>query len=179
MLMTVLGELCRVVPCCIIFELASLEFVLTSFNYSSVIHSIQVFMYKCVCVCVYWYTYILLFLHRLKDVLPREYCKEKAIDKLISAVSSQKNFSSSYIYSTYICACTGHLYTCTFALCICLQEHRKLYGMSVLHAKFRYIELCRSLRTYGVSFFAVKVCITFTICTCACMWFYTCSLVKM
>lgn len=35
--------------------------------------------------------------------------------------------------------------------------------MSVLNAKFRYIELCRSLRTYGVSFFAVKVHVP---CTC-------------
>ena len=29
----------------------------------------------------------------------------------------------------------------------------------MLNAKFRYIQLCRSLRTYGVSFFAVKVCV--------------------
>jgi talin len=56
----------------------------------------------------------------LKQVLPQEYFKEKAIDTLIST------------------------------------EHRKLYELSVLNAKFRYIQLCRSLRTYGVSFFAVK-----------------------
>lgn len=28
--------------------------------------------------------------------------------------------------------------------------------MSELNAKFRYIQLCRSLRTYGVTFFLVK-----------------------
>ena len=36
------------------------------------------------------------------------------------------------------------------------QEYRKLYGMNELNAKFRYIELCHSLKTYGV-FFLVKV----------------------
>ena len=36
-------------------------------------------------------------------------------------------------------------------------EHRKLHTMSELNAKFRYIQLCRSLRTYGVTFFLVKV----------------------
>ena len=37
-----------------------------------------------------------------------------------------------------------------------VQEHRKLHNMSELNAKFRYIQLCRSLRTYGVTFFLVK-----------------------
>ena len=37
-----------------------------------------------------------------------------------------------------------------------LQEHRKLQGMSELNAKFRYVQLCRSLKTYGVTFFEVK-----------------------
>ena len=36
-------------------------------------------------------------------------------------------------------------------------QHRKTHNMSEIHAKFRYIELCRSLRTYGVTFFLVKV----------------------
>ena len=36
------------------------------------------------------------------------------------------------------------------------HEHRKLQGMSDLNAKYRYIQLCRSLKTYGVSFFSVK-----------------------
>lgn len=36
-------------------------------------------------------------------------------------------------------------------------EHRKLHNLSELNAKFRYIQLCRSLRTYGVTFFLVKV----------------------
>ena len=38
-----------------------------------------------------------------------------------------------------------------------LQEHRKLLGMSTANAKLRYIELCRHMKHYGVSFFAVKV----------------------
>jgi hypothetical protein len=40
------------------------------------------------------------------------------------------------------------------------QEHRKLQGMSELNAKFRYVQLCRSLKTYGVTFFLVKVSCT-------------------
>ncbi len=54
-------------------------------------------------------------------------------------------FYNNFMHNVSVC-------TCVFA-----QEHRKLFGMSEMNAKFRYIELCRSLRTYGVSFFAVKV----------------------
>ena len=36
-------------------------------------------------------------------------------------------------------------------------DHRKLHNLSEINAKFRYIQLCRSLRTYGVTFFLVKV----------------------
>lgn len=36
------------------------------------------------------------------------------------------------------------------------NEHRKLQGMTEWNAKYRYIQLCRSLKTYGVSFFLVK-----------------------
>ena len=36
-------------------------------------------------------------------------------------------------------------------------EHRKLHNLSEINARFRYIQLCRSLRTYGVTFFLVKV----------------------
>ena len=37
------------------------------------------------------------------------------------------------------------------------QEHRKLQGLNELNAKFRYVQLCRSLKTYGITFFVVKV----------------------
>lgn len=36
-------------------------------------------------------------------------------------------------------------------------EHRRLQGMNELNGKFRYVQLCRSLKTYGVTFFLVKV----------------------
>ena len=36
-------------------------------------------------------------------------------------------------------------------------DHRKLHNLSEINARFRYIQLCRSLRTYGVTFFLVKV----------------------
>ena len=36
-------------------------------------------------------------------------------------------------------------------------EHCKLINLSETNAKFRYIQFCRSLRTYGVTFFVVQV----------------------
>ena len=36
-------------------------------------------------------------------------------------------------------------------------EHCKLVNLSEINAKYRYIQFCRSLRTYGVIFFLVKV----------------------
>ena len=35
-------------------------------------------------------------------------------------------------------------------------EHRKLQGLSDLNAKFRYVQLSRSLKTYGITFFLVN-----------------------
>ncbi|KAJ3096387.1 Talin-1 [Phlyctochytrium planicorne] len=35
-------------------------------------------------------------------------------------------------------------------------EHGKLQGLNELNAKFRYVQLSRSLKTYGITFFAVK-----------------------
>jgi talin len=35
-------------------------------------------------------------------------------------------------------------------------EHGKLQGTTDLNAKFRYVQLIRSMKTYGVSFFLVK-----------------------
>lgn len=36
------------------------------------------------------------------------------------------------------------------------HEHKKLQGLSDLNAKFRYVQLSRSLKTYGITFFLVK-----------------------
>ena len=47
---------------------------------------------------------------------------------------------------------------------VIFSEHRKLHNLSELNAKFRYIQLCRSLRTYGVTFFLVKVCPSYLVC---------------
>ena len=35
-------------------------------------------------------------------------------------------------------------------------EHAKLEGMTTLNARLRYVQLCRSLKTYGVTFFPVQ-----------------------
>ncbi len=37
------------------------------------------------------------------------------------------------------------------------QEYSKLSGLSELYAKIKYIQLSRSLKTYGASFFYVMV----------------------
>lgn len=36
------------------------------------------------------------------------------------------------------------------------KEHRKLRGIKEVYAKFRYVQLCRSLKTFGAIFFNVK-----------------------
>lgn len=38
-----------------------------------------------------------------------------------------------------------------------LQEHKNCGEMTEIEAKVKYVKLARSLRTYGVSFFLVKV----------------------
>jgi talin len=38
-----------------------------------------------------------------------------------------------------------------------IKEYSKLIGMSEVNAKFRYIQLCRSLKTYGITTFVVKL----------------------
>jgi hypothetical protein len=38
------------------------------------------------------------------------------------------------------------------------QEHKKLGGLSEIDAKVKYTQLARSLKTYGITFFLVKVC---------------------
>ncbi|KAH6575177.1 hypothetical protein BASA50_007534 [Batrachochytrium salamandrivorans] len=35
-------------------------------------------------------------------------------------------------------------------------EHSKLQGMTEVNAKFRYVQMCRSLKTYGTTYFVVK-----------------------
>ena len=41
--------------------------------------------------------------------------------------------------------------------CIFLQEHKKYNGLAEIEAKVKYTHLCRSLKTYGITFFLVKV----------------------
>jgi len=41
---------------------------------------------------------------------------------------------------------------------VLLQEHKKLIGTSEVDAKVKYTQLARSLKTYGITFFLVKVC---------------------
>ena len=38
-----------------------------------------------------------------------------------------------------------------------LAEHKSLVGVSEINAKYRYIQLCRGLKAYGITFFTVKV----------------------
>ena len=52
-----------------------------------------------------------------------------------------------------------------------LQEHKKLVGISEVDAKVKYTQLARSLKTYGITFFLVKVCY---FCGCHGYLFYGC-----
>ena len=36
------------------------------------------------------------------------------------------------------------------------QEWKQYYGLNEMDARFRFIQLCRALKTYGVTFFLVK-----------------------
>ena len=42
-----------------------------------------------------------------------------------------------------------------------LAEHKNLIGTSEIDAKFRYVKLARSLSTFGVHFFLVRVSVLF------------------
>ena len=37
------------------------------------------------------------------------------------------------------------------------QEHKKMSGLSEIDGKVKYTQLARSLKTYGITFFLVKV----------------------
>lgn len=43
------------------------------------------------------------------------------------------------------------------SVCSNRQEHKDCGEMTEIEAKVKYVKLARSLRTYGVSFFLVKV----------------------
>jgi hypothetical protein len=45
------------------------------------------------------------------------------------------------------------------------QDHKNCGEMTEIEAKVKYVKLARSLRTYGVSFFLVKV----RLCLCVCV----------
>jgi hypothetical protein len=89
--------------------------------------------------------------------LPKEYVKTKGIEKKIFGVSC----------STYCTACKRRLdkYSGMYILLLCkLQEHKNItnlaidkHSMSEVEAKVKYTQVARSLKTYGITFFLVKV----------------------
>ena len=89
---------------------------------------------------------ILLNFSRIKEMLPKEYGKSKGIDKKIKEVCL-KNFLLKFSLGLFLKVFAGFF----------VQEHKRCYGLDELQAKFRYVQLCRSLKTYGVTFFLVKV----------------------
>ena len=44
------------------------------------------------------------------------------------------------------------------AIFLCFKEHKKWAGYSERDAKVKYTQQCRALKTYGITFFLVKVC---------------------
>jgi len=73
----------------------------------------------------------------IRDFLPKEYIKIKNVEKRIFLVS--------FINANKL------------DIILNLKEHKKHNGLSELDGKVKYTQLCRSLRTYGVTFFLVKV----------------------
>lgn len=74
----------------------------------------------------------------MREFLPKEYTKTKGVEKRIFQVSDDDERARPRLIAV-------------------VQEHKKLHDLSELDAKLKYTQLCRSLRTYGVTFFLVKV----------------------
>jgi len=49
------------------------------------------------------------------------------------------------------------------------QEHKKLSGLDELQGRYKYVQLCRGLKTYGVTFFLVKVFLSLLGCHFKCI----------
>jgi len=83
---------------------------------------------------------IVVFFFSIRDFLPKEYVKIKNVEKRIFLVSFYNQLNWFYLCNFFIS-----------------KEHKKHNGLSELDGKVKYTQLCRSLRTYGVTFFLVKV----------------------
>lgn len=46
-----------------------------------------------------------------------------------------------------------------------VNEWKKLAGMTEINGKYRFVQFCRSLKTYGISLFTVKVIARTALCT--------------
>ena len=123
----------------------------------------------------------------LSELLPQEYIKVKGIEKVIFHVCMILSLAvclstMTMSFTLFVCLCCSPLPASALSLswmcdvlCLSSQEHNKLGTMTDLQAKFRYIQDCRNLRTYGVTFFLVKAscscwteCMLWTISTVFC-----------
>ena len=98
----------------------------------------------------------------LKEFLPKEYIKQRGSEKKIFqvcikvyTVKKQKysNLSAHNELSWKLSNQTADIWIYS----INVQDHKNCGEMTEIEAKVKYVKLARSLRTYGVSFFLVKV----------------------
>lgn len=107
------------------------------------------------------YEFLLLF-SSLKEFLPKEYIKQRGAEKKIFQVWSSCPLKEMIVFILRLSilhrisptrAVAEYIYYVYFNL----QEHKNCGEMTEIEAKVKYVKLARSLRTYGVSFFLVKV----------------------
>lgn len=91
----------------------------------------------------------------LKEFLPKEYIKQRGAEKKVFQVRG----TFQLFVSQMITAITSwqQALVCSMHIFSDSQEHKNCGEMTEIEAKVKYVKLARSLRTYGVSFFLVKV----------------------
>ena len=94
--------------------------------------------------------------YSLKEFLPKEYIKQRGSEKTIFQVGSQSSLVDLFLTSAYPMTVL-RVFRCVMFVYFNPQDHKDCGEMTEIEAKVKYVKLARSLRTYGVSFFLVKV----------------------
>lgn len=109
-------------------------------------------------------------LHSLKEFLPKEYIKQRGSEKKIFVVCSvlcnilwtygficyERKIKTSAI-PKYATVLNSERFILLYLFPSDRQDHKTCGEMTEIESKVKYVKLARSLPTYGVSFFLVKV----------------------
>lgn len=91
----------------------------------------------------------------LKEFLPKEYIKQRGAEKKVFQVRCAFQLFVTQI--NMMITNWQQVFGSWMLVSSDLQEHKNCGEMTEIEAKVKYVKLARSLRTYGVSFFLVKV----------------------